>query len=124
MTSSVRRVAAGMTQGGFEAAGREALALARTIYLAGLGAAATAGEAGVATFEALVEKGRRRRETPAQKLERKLTASGREAVELVESTGRAAYRQVAGLLDQLGVPTQNEIRALKARIDALRKRLA
>ena len=124
MTNRVKRVAAGMARGGFETAGREAASLAGTIarpaWLAGLGAAVAAGEAGVATFESLVEKGRRRRQTPVEKLERQLAQTRRE----IEHTGRAAYRQVAGFLEQLGVPSQNEIRALRARLEALRERLS
>jgi poly(hydroxyalkanoate) granule-associated protein len=124
MKSRVKRVAAGMARGGFEAARTEALAVARTLWLAGLGAAATAGEAGVATFEALVEKGRRRRETPVERLERQIAATRRDAAKAIETTGRAAYRQVAGVLEQLGVPKQSEIRALRARHEALRERLS
>ena len=139
MTNRVKRVAAGMARGGFEAAGAEVAetvkSVTRQAWLLGLGAAATAGEAGVAAFEALVAKGRRRRETPVQKLERQIASTRREAaqviektrreaVELVGNTGKAAYRQVAGLLEQLGVPTESEIRALRARLDALRERLS
>ena len=128
MTSRVKRIATGMARGGFDAAAGEAVETAKTIarqtWLLGLGAAATAGEAGVAAFEALVEKGRRRRETPVQRLERQIEATRREAVGLVGSTGKAAYRQVAGLLEQLGVPTQSEIRALRVRLEALRERLS
>jgi len=149
MSRSVKKVAAGMARGGFEAAGGETVAIARTVaryaWLVGLGAAATAGEAGVATFEALVEKGRRRRESPAEKLERKVSearheaamavksashdaakaieSTGREAAKLVESTGRAVYKQVSSFLTEIGVPNQSDIRALRARIEALRERL-
>jgi len=124
MTNRMKRVAAGMARGGFEAAGKEARAVARTLWLAGLGAAATVGEAGAAAFEALVEKGRRRRETPVEKLERQIATTRKEAAKAIESTGRAAYRQVAGVLEQLGVPKQSEIRALRARLEALRERLS
>lgn len=150
MSKSVKNVAAGMAKGGFEAAGVETLALARgiarTTWLVGLGAVATVGEAGVATFDRMVAKGRRRRESPAEKLERKVAearheaamavkgasheaakvieSTGREAAKLVESTGRAVYKQVSSFLSELGVPNQSDIRALRARIEALRERLS
>jgi polyhydroxyalkanoate synthesis regulator phasin len=124
MTKRVKRVAASVAKSGFETAGREALSLARTAWLAGLGAVASAGEAGVAAFETLVEKGRRRSEGPMEKVERTLAEGGREAARLVENAGRTVYRNAAALLDQLELPTQAEIRALRARIETLRTRLS
>lgn len=123
MTRNVRKVAAGVAKNGIELAGKEALSLARTAWLVGLGAAATAGEAGVAAFESLVEKGRRRSESPVEKAERAIRQTGREAAKLVETTGRAVYRQATDILEQIGVPTEADIRALKSRVEALRARL-
>ena len=55
MTRKIRKVATDVAKSGIEIAGQEALSIARTVWLVGLGAAATAGEAGVAAFDALVE---------------------------------------------------------------------
>jgi len=124
MTKNVRKVATDMAKSGMEIAGEEALTLARTAWLVGLGAAATVGEAGVSAFEALVAKGRRHSETPVEKAQRAVVETGREAAKLVESTGRAVYAQATGLLEQLGIPTETDIRALRARVNELRARLS
>ena len=124
MTKNVRKVATDVAKSGLEIAGSEALSLARTAWLVGLGAAAAAGEAGVTTFEALVAKGRRRSETPVDKAQRAVVETGREAAKLVESTGRALFSRATGLLEQLGIPTESDIRALRSRVNELRARLS
>ncbi|MGE0641928.1 MAG: phasin family protein [Thermoanaerobaculia bacterium] len=117
MTGKVKQLASGVAKSGVRAAEEYAFSFGRTAWLAGLGLVATAGEAGVATFEALVEKGRRRRESPVERAQRAVAEAGNEAVELAQDAARVVIREASGLLGRFGVPTGREIRALRARVD-------
>lgn len=127
MTTRVKKIAAGVARKGIHTAQENVLSVGRTAWLAGLGLLATAGEVGASTFESLVEKGRRRRESPLEKAQRALAAGGAETAKLAENVGRAAIRQASGLFGRLGVPSQSDIRALRTSVDAtvrsLRSRL-
>ena len=117
MTRKIQGVVAGVARSGVRTAQESALSVGRVAWLAGLGLVATAGETGVATFEALVAKGRRRRESPAEKVQRALAESGAEVVQLAEDSVLIAVRQASGFLARLGVPSATEIRKLKSRVD-------
>lgn len=127
MTTKMKKVAAGVARSGIRTARESAFSIGRSAWLAGIGLLATAGEVGASTFGSLVEKGKRRRESPVEKAQRALTESGAQAADLAQSVGRAAFRQASELLGRLGVPSQSDIRALRASVDAgvktLRSRL-
>ena len=105
MRKNLQKMATSAAQSGLETAGEGAFALGRTAWLLGLGIAATAGETSVEVFDALVAKGRRRRETPVKKAQ------------------RAAQSQASEILGQFGLPTRDDVRQLMRRVDTLRQKL-
>jgi polyhydroxyalkanoate synthesis regulator phasin len=116
-------MATSVAQSGIETAGEGAFALGRTAWLLGLGLAASAGEAGVEVFDALVEKGRRRRRTPVQKAQQALTETGSTMMKLANDATRLAQKQASELMGQLGLPTRDDVRELVRRVDTLRQKL-
>ncbi len=99
---------------------------AQHIWLAGLGALATAGEEGNRVFEDLVEKGAKLEKTGRARLEKVLTkAQGRARSlrgEAEGAIGRVSAPIDAGVstaLNKLGIPTRKEILALTRRVEEL-----
>ncbi len=124
MRKSLQKIAGRVARSGLETAGAGAIALGRTAWLLGLGAAASAGEAGVAMFDALVEKGRRRRESPVEKAQRALSESGTQIVKLAGDAGKVAQKRVTEMLADLGLPSRVDFGAVARRVEALRQTLA
>jgi len=99
---------------------------AQHIWLAGLGALATAGEEGNRVFEDLVEKGAKLEKTGRARLEKVLSkAQGRARSlrgEAEGAIGRVSAPIDAGVstaLNRLGIPTRKEILALTRRVEEL-----
>lgn len=99
---------------------------AQHIWLAGLGALATAGEEGNRVFEELVEKGARLEKTGRARLEKVLSkAQGRARTlrgDAQGALGRVSAPIDAGVstaLNKLGIPTRKEILALTRRVEEL-----
>jgi len=99
---------------------------AQHIWLAGLGALATAGEEGGRVFEDLVEKGAKLEKTGRARLEKVLSkAQGRARSlrgEAEGAIGRVSAPIDAGVstaLNKLGIPTRKEILALTRRVEEL-----
>ena len=123
MRKNIQRMAASAAQSGLESAGEGAFALGRTAWLLGIGLAASASETGAAVFDALVQKGKRHRETPVEKAQRAISETGLEVVKLAADAGKAAQNQVIGLLGQLGLPTREDFRQLVRRVETLRQKV-
>jgi poly(hydroxyalkanoate) granule-associated protein len=99
---------------------------AQHIWLAGLGALATAGEEGSRVFEELVEKGAKLEKTGRARLEKVLhRAEGKVRTLRGEAEGAMHRFQapidsgVSTALNKLGVPTRKEILALTRRVEEL-----
>ncbi|TFG44505.1 MAG: hypothetical protein E4H41_07515 [Gemmatimonadales bacterium] len=99
---------------------------AQHIWLAGLGALATAGEEGNRVFEDLVDKGAKLEKTGRARLEKVLNkAQGRARSlrgEAEGAIGRVSAPIDAGVstaLHKLGIPTRKEILALTRRVEEL-----
>ena len=97
---------------------------AQHIWLAGLGALATAGEEGNRVFEDLVEKGAKLEKTGRARLEKVLNkAQGRarslrgEAEGAIGRVSAPIDAGVATALNKLGIPTRKEILALTRRVE-------
>ena len=97
----------------------------RTMWWAGLGAVATARDAGAQVFNALVEEGksweqteRRRREERARQV-RTLTDES-DALQVAEERIRDG---VNAALQRVGVPSRDEVKGLRDEIDALGDRV-
>jgi poly(hydroxyalkanoate) granule-associated protein len=99
---------------------------AQHIWLAGLGALATAGEEGNRVFEDLVEKGAKLEKTGRARLEKVLSKAQGRARSLrgdaENAMGRVSAPIDAGVstaLNKLGIPTRKEILALTRRVEEL-----
>jgi poly(hydroxyalkanoate) granule-associated protein len=99
---------------------------AQHIWLAGLGALATASEEGSKVFDELVEKGAKLEKTGRARLEKVLhKAQGRARVLRGEAEGAVGrFRApidagVSTALNKLGVPTRKEILTLTRRVEEL-----
>jgi poly(hydroxyalkanoate) granule-associated protein len=99
---------------------------AQHIWLAGLGALATAGEEGNRVFEDLVEKGAKLEKTGRARLEKVLSKAQGRARSLrgdaEGAIGRVSAPIDAGVstaLNKLGIPTRKEILALTRRVEEL-----
>jgi poly(hydroxyalkanoate) granule-associated protein len=95
---------------------------ASKIWLAGLGALATAEEEGTKLFNTLVEKGETY-ETRGKKRINEMKAKVEDVVGKAESSlekvGDALDERVADAIKRLGVPSRNEITKLTKRVEEL-----
>ena len=122
MRKNIQKMATSVAQSGIETAGEGAIALGRTAWLVSLGLAATAGETSVEVFDALVEKGRRRR-TRMQQAQQAIAETGSTMMRLANDATRMAQKRAAEVMSQLGVPTRDDVRELVRRVDTLRQKL-
>lgn len=123
MRKNIQKMATSVAQSGLESAGEGAVAFGRAAWLVGLGLAASAGENSVAVFDAMVAKGRRRRQTPVQKAQQAIAETGTQVMKLAGDATRIAQQQAAGILGQLGLPTRDDVRELMRRVDTLRQKV-
>ena len=123
MRKNLQKLASSAAQSGLESAGVGAYAVGRTAWLLSLGIAATASETSVELFDAMVAKGRRRRESPVKKAQRTLTETGTQVLKLANDATRIAQQQATELMGQLGLPTRDDVRELVRRVDTLRQKL-
>ncbi|MBP9145780.1 MAG: phasin family protein [Thermoanaerobaculia bacterium] len=123
MRKNLQKMATSAAQSGLETAGEGAFALGRTAWLLGLGIAATAGETSVEVFDALVAKGRRRRETPVKKAQRALTETGTQMMKFANDASKVAQAQVSELLGQFGLSSRDDVRQLMRRVETLRQKV-
>ncbi len=123
MRKNIQKMATSVAQSGIETAGEGAIALGRTAWLVSLGLAATAGETSVEVFDALVEKGRRRRRTRMQQAQQAIAETGSTMMRLANDATRMAQKRAAEVMSQLGVPTRDDVRELVRRVDTLRQKL-
>ncbi len=103
---------------------------AHKIWLAGLGALATAEEEGGKLFKNLVKKGEdfeKRGKKAMKSVREQVEEKVEDAVETAESTwtklGDSFDGKVAGTLKRLGVPTRIEIQKLTRRVEELTRKV-
>lgn len=98
---------------------------AREMWLAGLGALSLAEEAGTKVFDALVEEGksweqaqRERREQRARQVRRATRES-----DAIQAAEERVQEEVNAALQRIGVPSRDDVDALKDQIEALNDRV-
>lgn len=99
----------------------EILGTAQKVWFAGLGALSMAGDEGNKLFSDLVEKGKNF-ETKASPVSGVKDSAGKAKGKVDDIVGRlenSLTDKVAGVMERLGVPTQEEISQLYNRVDAL-----
>jgi len=97
----------------------------RTMWWAGLGAVATARDAGAQVFDALVEEGKSWEQTERERRERR-ARQVRTLVEESDALQEAEERIQDGVdaaLRRVGVPSRDEMEDLRDQIDALSARV-
>ncbi len=95
---------------------------AHQIWLAGLGAVATAGEEGSKLFKNLVEKGENFEKAGKDRVEQArgaVTGVKVVAESYWETFERTLDDKVTGVIHRMGVPTKDEIDVLTERVEAL-----
>jgi poly(hydroxyalkanoate) granule-associated protein len=106
---------------------QELKASARKIWLAGLGAMATAEKEGTKLFNALVAAGKDIETEPLKKAGRKVKGTLKqlrsEAGKAIDNIESGFDEQVTSALKRMGVPTQKEVAALNKKIAKLEKAL-
>lgn len=104
---------------------------AHKIWLAGLGALATAEKEGTRLFRTLVERGEELEERGRSRFDEVRSKAGEATARVRETAGEAwsgvgktLEAQVAKVLQTMGVPTRDELDALERRVRALEKKPA
>lgn len=92
---------------------------ANQIWLAGLGAFARAQEEGTKVFDTLVEAGKEIESTGKRVAEEKVDAVAGKATETWDKLEQVFQERVAKSLNRLGVPSNDDIKALSERIETL-----
>jgi poly(hydroxyalkanoate) granule-associated protein len=95
---------------------------AQKIWLAGLGALATAEEEGTKLFNTLVERGEAweaRSKKQVSRMREKVESAIGEAESSWEKLGGALDEKVAAAIHRLGVPSRDEINRLTKRVEEL-----
>jgi poly(hydroxyalkanoate) granule-associated protein len=95
----------------------------RNLWLAGVGAVAEVTDAGMETFDRLVELGRpveEKGKQVVQKVTGRATQTVREAGKLVQDTVEYESR---GMLKRLNVMTREDVKALSSRLNSLSKKV-
>jgi len=93
----------------------EVVKTGRNIYLAGLGAVATADEEARQFFDKMVDKGEQ-----VDKKEKSLVDQATETVKKVSGQVEKTFQEtVAATLNRAGIPTSDEIRLLIDRVEEL-----
>jgi poly(hydroxyalkanoate) granule-associated protein len=127
MVKKIKAVAAESSDNQLSAAVKDS---AQQIWLAGLGAFSKAQEEGSKVFEALVKEGKTLQKRTRAMTEEKLgemtgrvgkVAGGltKQATESWDRLEQVFEDRVARALNRLGVPTNSDVQALTARVDAL-----
>lgn len=95
----------------------------RNLWLAGVGAVAEVTEAGLDTFDRLVERGKpieEKQKQMVQKVTDRATQTVREAGKLVQDTVEYESR---GMLKRLNVMTREDVKVLSSRLNSLSKKV-
>lgn len=101
---------------------KEVAESAHKIWMAGLGALATAEEEGGKAFKKLVEKGEafeKRFDAPLGKVKEKTGEAKSKLDDTLEKFESTLNDRIAGVLGKMGVPTKDEINKLTERVEAL-----
>lgn len=99
---------------------------AHRIWLAGLGALASAEEEGGKLFKSLVSKGKKveaRGKVQLDKVKGQVKKARTKAESTFDKFGGAIDDKVAAAVKRLGVPTRTEVQKLTRRVEALNKKV-
>ena len=101
---------------------REAMDVTRNIYLAGLGVAATVNDSAKGVFDKLVDKGAKTSEKlPERKLSE--TPAYNRLTDLRRKTTETVRKQVTGVMHGFGIPSRDEIAALRTSVEQLTEKV-
>jgi len=98
-------------------------AAGKSIWLAGLGALAGAGDAGRALFDDLVERGRKLEGRQFRALDRAVARTADRVERAGAGVEERIERQVEKVVHRADLPSRRDLRELSARLDRLAERL-
>lgn len=91
----------------------------RSIWLAGLGAVAQAGEEGREMFDQLVERGRETEQRQFRTIDRTVARTSETMQDWSERVQHNLEGGMRGVLQRVGLPTRQDLSRLSARIETL-----
>lgn len=95
----------------------------RSIWLAGLGAVAQAGEEGREMFDQLVERGRKTEQRQFQSIDRTVARTSETMRDWSERLQESLEDGMRGVLHRVGLPTRQDLSRLSARLDTLTQKV-
>ncbi|HVS13609.1 MAG TPA: phasin family protein [Thermoanaerobaculia bacterium] len=101
----------------------ELRASAHKIWLAGLGAMASAEEEGSRFFKKLVERGERFESRGKEAFDEAKERAEQRFERVTEKVGSSFEEQMSRTLERLGVPSRHEVESLGKKIDALNRKI-
>jgi len=99
--------------------GKQMAGVGRDVWLAGLGAVATAEEEGATLFTTLVKRGEQLEGAGRKRLVAARTGLGERQKTLTQTVEETVYEPLLKAMSRFGVPTRGEIKDLTAKVDAL-----
>lgn len=91
----------------------------RSIWLAGLGAVAQAGEEGREVFDHLVERGKKAEHRQFQAIDRTVARTSETMKDWSERLQEGLEDGMRGVLQRVGLPTRQDLGRLSTRLDTL-----
>ena len=107
----------------YQALGTDAAKLGRSVWLAGLGAAATAGDEAKGLFASMVEEGERLDERRREAFDQAKDKLNERLDRLREKVTDGVQGVSAAALHRVGIPTHADIQGLLERVEQLSKRV-
>lgn len=95
----------------------------RSIWLAGLGAVAQAGEEGRETFDRLVERGKKTEQRQFQTIDRTVARTSETMKDWSERLQENLEDGMRGVLERVGLPTRQDLSRLSSRLDTLTQKV-
>lgn len=95
----------------------------RSIWLAGLGAVAQAGEEGREAFDRLVERGKKTEQRQFQTIDRTVARTSETMKDWSERLQGNLEDGMRGVLERVGLPTRRDLSRLSSRLDTLNQKV-
>lgn len=102
---------------------RDVTEAGRSIWLAGLGAVAQAGEEGREVFDDLVKRGKKAEHRQFQAIDRTVARTSETMKDWSERLQEGLEDGMRGVLQRVGLPTRQDLSRLSTRLDALTRKV-
>ncbi len=102
---------------------RDVTEAGRSIWLAGLGVVAQAGEEGREVFDDLVKRGKKAEHRQFQAIDRTVARTSETMKDWSERLQEGLEDGMRGVLQRVGLPTRQDLSRLSTRLDALTRKV-